>query len=162
MHVCVRLLIHATRRGEFFWPRFFPSHVHTRTNNLVWSTGERDKVKPWGHAVSRANLDLRAVRAAPFLPAPVFVYPSLFLSSFLSSRPLNNSPLNSLILRILMVMFYESKCLRICVFYCALFPPLSLSLALLSRRIQRAIRVRGMAISNDGAFKYVFRDIDET
>ena len=54
-------------------------------------------MKPWGHAVSRANLDLRAVRAAPFLPAPVFICPSLFISSLLSSLSLLSSFLFSLL-----------------------------------------------------------------
>ena len=108
-------------------------------------------MKPWGHAVSRANLDLRAVRAAPFLPAPVFICPSLFISSLLSSlsllssflfsllplpyltspflfsffsNPLNNSSVNSRILH------HDSKVLRIEVFpnytFVALAPPDSL------------------------------------
>lgn len=54
-------------------------------------------MKPWGHAVSRANLDLRAVRAAPFLPAPVFICPSLFISSLRSSLFLLSSFLFSLL-----------------------------------------------------------------
>ena len=41
-YVClyIRLLIHATQRGEFFWPRFFPQFIltsnHFRTSNYTF------------------------------------------------------------------------------------------------------------------------------
>ena len=121
----------AARR--IFLATFF-SPVTSSTRARVALCGPQEREIKWnrGATLSREPTSI----SGPFVPHrffPLRFSSTLLFSSLHFSRPLNNSPLNSLILRILMVMFYESKCLRICVFYCALFLSLSLSLSFIAK-----------------------------